>query len=81
VRNDPSQLAAVEATQSGEVLFTLLGEMFFLGAALPSPVSLLGITLVILGMIAHSMASKQIRGSGKTRIRRKASHQEIEKRA
>ncbi|WP_302796086.1 DMT family transporter [Hafnia paralvei] len=76
VRNDPTQLAAVEATQSGEVLFTLLGEMIFLGAALPAPISLLGITLVILGMIAHSLAST--RGSGKTRVRRKTANQKIE---
>ena len=76
VRNDPTQLAAVEATQSGEVLFTLLGEMIFLGATLPAPISLLGITLVILGMIAHSLAST--RGSGKTRVRRKTANQKIE---
>lgn len=76
VRNDPTQLAAVEATQSGEVLFTLLGEMIFLGATLPAPISLLGITLVILGMIAHSLAST--RGSGKTRGRRKTANKKIE---
>jgi len=55
VRNDPHQLAAVEATQSGELLFTLMGEIFFLGSPLPSPLALTGIALVIVGMCIHSM--------------------------
>jgi drug/metabolite transporter (DMT)-like permease len=56
VKQDYSKLAAVEATQSGEVLFALLGEMLWLAAALPSGLSLLGIGLVIVGMIVHSIA-------------------------
>ena len=31
-----SELAAVDATQSSEVIFALLGEMLFLGTALPN---------------------------------------------
>lgn len=57
VRHHPSQLAIVEATQSGEVLATLLGEMIILGIALPSQLALTGIGLIILGMIVHSLAS------------------------
>lgn len=56
VKKDYSKLAAVEATQSGEVLFALLGEMLWLAAPLPTGLSLLGIGLVMVGMIVHSIA-------------------------
>ncbi|ANI28813.1 membrane protein [Yersinia entomophaga] len=56
VKQDYSRLAAVEATQSGEVLFALLGEMVWLAAPLPTSLSLAGIGLVIIGMIIHSVA-------------------------
>ncbi|WP_026676245.1 DMT family transporter [Fictibacillus gelatini] len=59
VRNDPHQLAAVEATQSGEVLFTLLGEILFLHGAMPSILSYIGIALIIIGMILHSLFTHQ----------------------
>ena len=54
-RHDLHQLAAVEATQSGEVLFALLGEIAILGAPLPSGLSMLGMVLVIAGMVLHSV--------------------------
>lgn len=57
VRHDSQQLAAVEATQAGELLFTLLGELLWLNTALPSASALAGIVLVMLGMIAHSFLS------------------------
>ncbi len=56
VKNDFKKLAAVEATQSGEVLFALLGEIVLLHAPIPASLSLLGIALVILGMILHCAA-------------------------
>lgn len=59
-QHDPQQLAAVEATQAGELLFTLSGEMMWSGIALPSGVALSGIALVMAGMVAHSLFS----GSG-----------------
>lgn len=55
VRDDNQKLAGVEATQSGEVVFALFGELLFLHAAVPSLLSFFGIALVILGMILHSM--------------------------
>lgn len=55
VKNDQQKLAGVEATQAGEVIFALLGEMIFLSMILPSTLSLFGILLVILGMILHSL--------------------------
>ena len=54
-RNDARQLAAVEATQSGEVIFTILGETMLLGTPLPLGLSLLGSVIVVLGMIIHSI--------------------------
>lgn len=56
VRHDPARLAAIEATQSGEVLFAVLGERLWLHAPFPSPLALIGIGLIIIGMIAHSLA-------------------------
>lgn len=55
VKNDQHKLAGVEATQSGEVIFALCGEIFFLSVAIPSLFSLFGILCVIFGMILHSM--------------------------
>ncbi|MEK5173859.1 multidrug resistance efflux transporter family protein [Heyndrickxia sp. FSL W8-0496] len=58
VKDDVSQLAAVEATQSVEILFALIGEIIILHAAFPSMFALFGIFLVIIGMILHSYISR-----------------------
>jgi drug/metabolite transporter (DMT)-like permease len=50
VRRDPTRLAAVEATQSGEVVFAAGLEAVLLGAGLPSPVAWLGIALIVAGI-------------------------------
>ena len=49
-----SKLAAVDATQSSEVIFTLIGEMVFLHAALPTPSALVGIAITVFGLIAFA---------------------------
>ncbi|HHQ8914129.1 TPA: DMT family transporter [Bacillus cereus] len=54
VKDDPQKLATVEATQSGEVLFALVGELILLSAPIPSSLSWIGMSLVIIGMILHS---------------------------
>ncbi|PFA17666.1 hypothetical protein CN373_19590 [Bacillus cereus] len=54
VKDDPQKLATVEATQSGEVLFALLGELIWLSAPFPSSLSWSGMSFVVLGMILHS---------------------------
>lgn len=59
VRNSMSGLAAVEATQSLEVLFALLGEMLILSSPSPSLLSWAGIAVIILGMILHSLFSQR----------------------
>lgn len=47
----PSELAAVDATQSSEVVFALLGEMLLLQAPLPDASAFMGIFLVFSGLI------------------------------
>ncbi|WJE50591.1 multidrug resistance efflux transporter family protein [Bacillus cereus] len=54
VKDNPQKLATVEATQSGEVLFALLGELIWLSAPFPSSLSWIGMSLVVVGMILHS---------------------------
>lgn len=63
VRGNMQKLGAVEATQSMEVLFALIGEILFLSIALPSGLSLIGILLVMLGMMLHSYISGKTKKS------------------
>lgn len=50
--NTPSKLVVVDASQSGEVFFALLGEMIFLNAVLPNSIGLIGLLVTIIGLIA-----------------------------
>ena len=50
VRRDPARLAAVEATQSGEVVFAAGLEAVLLGAGLPTPLAWAGIALIVIGI-------------------------------
>lgn len=54
VKNDMTKLAGVEATQACEIIFAIVIEFLFLGGAWPSPVSWLGIGLILTGMIVYS---------------------------
>jgi drug/metabolite transporter (DMT)-like permease len=45
-----AELAAVDATQSSEVLFALLGEIVLIGAALPDLLSIFGILMTCAGI-------------------------------
>ncbi len=55
VNGDTSKLAIIESTQSGEVIFTLIGGVFIFHDKIPSCISLVGILLVIIGMILNSL--------------------------
>ena len=55
VKHNHKQLAVVEATQAGEVLFTLLGGCLFLGDNLPSSIGFVGILIVTVGIIGNSL--------------------------
>jgi len=59
-KGDNRKMAVVEATQSGEVIFSLMGELFILSGTFPSPLSLMGISFVIGGMILHSLSSRSL---------------------
>ncbi len=54
VRHDQGKLAGVEATQSTEVLFAIIGEIILLHIAFPTPIALLGVGIIIVGMLLHS---------------------------
>ncbi|MED0678530.1 multidrug resistance efflux transporter family protein [Aneurinibacillus thermoaerophilus] len=56
-RGNMQMLAAVEATQSMEVLFAVAGELVVLASPFPSGLSWIGMLLVIIGMILHSYVS------------------------
>lgn len=49
----PFELAAVDATQSTEVIFSLIGEIVFLNGALPGAAGALGIVLSLLGLVLY----------------------------
>ncbi|WP_079509184.1 DMT family transporter [Mesobacillus jeotgali] len=57
VRGNMTRLAAVEATQSMEVLFALAGEFFILSMPFPAPLSWLGIIAIMVGMALHSYST------------------------
>ncbi|WP_136523539.1 DMT family transporter [Geomonas ferrireducens] len=49
----PFELSAVDATQSMEVVFSLLGEIAFLGGAWPGAAGGIGIVLSLLGLVLY----------------------------
>jgi drug/metabolite transporter (DMT)-like permease len=57
VRGNMHKLAAVEATQSMEVLFALIGELWLLKSAMPTVLSWCGVIFVMGGMVLHSYVS------------------------
>ncbi|ULT55178.1 multidrug resistance efflux transporter family protein [Neobacillus drentensis] len=62
VRGDMQKLAAVEATQSMEVLFAVMGELLLLNSVMPSFLSWGGMALVMIGMVLHScFANKMVK--------------------
>ncbi|MET4561242.1 drug/metabolite transporter (DMT)-like permease [Lysinibacillus parviboronicapiens] len=54
VRDHQGKLAAVEATQSTEIIFVIIGEVLLLGIAFPDPIALAGLGVIIVGMLLHS---------------------------
>jgi hypothetical protein len=51
----------VEATQSTQLIFVILGEMMILGIALPGTLSLIGIAVIIVGMGLHSFQTALVK--------------------
>ncbi len=56
--SDPFRIAAVDATQAGEVGFALLGEMLVLGAAPPDLLSWIGLVAVVGGLVGFAFQSR-----------------------
>ncbi|MGE7091143.1 DMT family transporter [Lysinibacillus sp. NPDC048646] len=54
VREHQGKLAAVEATQSTEIIFVIIGEVLLLGITFPDPIALAGLGVIIVGMLLHS---------------------------
>ncbi|HUX40189.1 MAG TPA: multidrug resistance efflux transporter family protein [Rectinemataceae bacterium] len=54
VHGDMHRLAAVESTQAGEVVFTLLGGVLVFGDHVPGALGFLGLALVVGGMTLNS---------------------------
>lgn len=54
VSRDPGKLAAVEATQAGEIVFTLVFEAILIGIHPPAPLAWFGLALVITGFLLHA---------------------------
>ncbi|WP_027633685.1 multidrug resistance efflux transporter family protein [Clostridium hydrogeniformans] len=59
VKSDPNKLAIIEATQCGEVIFTVLGGVLILNDTLPTIVGWSGLLLVVIGMILNSTISNK----------------------
>lgn len=55
---NPQDLAGVDATQASEIIFALLGGMLLLNNPLPTPLSGIGIVLVITGLVLFAKYSK-----------------------
>ncbi|MFS0861826.1 multidrug resistance efflux transporter family protein [Fredinandcohnia sp. 179-A 10B2 NHS] len=59
VKHDQSKLAAVEATQATQILFVMLGEIVLLNESIPSVYSFIGLLMIIVGMVLHSLFSNR----------------------
>ncbi|RXJ04331.1 multidrug resistance efflux transporter family protein [Anaerobacillus alkaliphilus] len=55
VRNDHHKLASVEATQSTQVIFVMIGEVLLLSSPFPNIFASIGLCIIIIGMLLHSL--------------------------
>lgn len=55
VNKNVHNLAVIESTQAGEVVFTLLGGVFLFHDKIPTFIGFIGISLVVIGMILNSI--------------------------
>ncbi|MFV8829206.1 multidrug resistance efflux transporter family protein [Alkalihalobacterium sp. APHAB7] len=58
-RHSPEKLGAVEATQSTQVIFVMVGDVLWLASPFPSPLALTGVLIIMFGMIVHSLVSSK----------------------
>jgi drug/metabolite transporter (DMT)-like permease len=62
VKSSQKHLAVIESTQSGEVIFTLLGGIILLGDTVPDAMGMVGIVLIVGGMIFNSLLASSDTG-------------------
>jgi drug/metabolite transporter (DMT)-like permease len=60
VRTNLHQIAVIESTQAGEVIFTLLGGILFFNDSMPTLISWCGIALIIGGMLLNSFYANKL---------------------
>lgn len=77
VRNHQGKLAAVEATQSSQVLFVMMGEIMLFSTPLPNIVSMIGLIIIIIGMLLHSYFTNKKDIKSKSTILLKSKEQNI----
>lgn len=58
VKSNMSKLAIVEATQSGEVIFTLIGGLILFHDKVPTTIGIIGIVFIVIGMILNSIMGR-----------------------
>ena len=51
----PYEISAVDATQSGEVISSLVGRILLLHGALPELTGSIGIVIIVVGIVGYSM--------------------------
>lgn len=61
VKNHTNQLAVIESTQAGEVIFTLILGVFLFNDTIPSFRALTGIIIIIVGIILNGVSVKWIK--------------------
>jgi drug/metabolite transporter (DMT)-like permease len=61
VRNHPVNLAAVEATQSTQVIFVLLGEVVLFASPFPDFMAIVGLIVIVIGMLLHSYYTNKVK--------------------
>lgn len=66
VNRNPSSLAAVEATQAAELVFTLILESLILGIRPPGFWGGIGLTLIVTGILLHALPKKSIDSANMT---------------
>lgn len=54
VKDNSHNIAIIESTQAGEVVFTLLGGILIFHDTVPTTLSLIGLIIIVLGMILNS---------------------------
>ncbi|MGR3807719.1 DMT family transporter [Pasteurella testudinis] len=58
VKHNMKQLAVIEATQAGEILFTLLGGILLLSDPMPSGLAFIGLLIVVIGIFINGFSTK-----------------------